>query len=123
MTEAAKVPAALEGLFGQLLDCDAHLYQHPEVMEEIVGPKRNRAVALARQVAMYLVRELTPMSLPQIGRELGDRDHTTVLYGIEKIAALFEKDDALRRQVLEIKTELYGNGQQRVETASGLRHA
>ena len=92
-------------------------------MEEIVGPKRNRAVALARQVAMYLVRELTPMSLPQIGRELGDRDHTTVLYGIEKIAALFEKDDALRRQVLEIKTELYGNGQQRVETASGLRHA
>jgi chromosomal replication initiator protein len=92
-------------------------------MEELLGPRRNRAVAMARQVAMYLVRDLTSLSLPQIGRVLGDRDHTTVMYGVEKIAALFEKDDALRRQVLEIKTELYGNGQQRVAAAQGLRHA
>lgn len=92
-------------------------------MEELLGPRRNRAVAMARQVAMYLVRDLTSLSLPQIGRALGDRDHTTVMYGVEKIAALFEKDDALRHQVLEIKTELYGNGQQRVAAAQGLKHA
>jgi chromosomal replication initiator protein len=92
-------------------------------MADLLGPRRNRDIALARQVAMYLVRELTSLSLPQIGRAVGDRDHTTVLYGVEKIAALFEKDDALRREILEIKTGLYGNGQQRVPQAQGLRHA
>ncbi len=90
---------------------------------DVLGRRRSRDIALARQVAMYLVRELTSLSLPQIGRAVGDRDHTTVLYGVEKIAALFEKDDALRRQILEIKTGLYGNGQQRVPQAQGLRHA
>lgn len=92
-------------------------------MDDLLGPRRSRQVALARQVAMYLVRNLTSLSLPQIGRELGNRDHTTVLYGVEKIAALFEKDDSLRRQILEIKTELYGNGQQHVPAAQGIRHA
>lgn len=90
---------------------------------DLLGRRRSRDIALARQVAMYLVRELTPLSLPQIGRAVGDRDHTTVLYGVEKIAALFEKDDTLRRQILEIKTKLYGNGQQPVPQAQGLRHA
>jgi chromosomal replication initiator protein len=92
-------------------------------MQDLLGPRRTREVAMARQVGMYLVRQLTSLSLPQIGRELGDRDHTTVLYGVDKISALFEKDDQLRRQILEIKTELYGNGQQRVPAARGLRHA
>jgi len=91
--------------------------------EDLLGPRRSREVALARQVAMYLVRELTSLSLPQIGREVGNRDHTTVLYGVDKIAALFEKDEALRRQILEIKNLLCGNGQPRVVPAQGLRHA
>jgi len=91
--------------------------------EDLLGPRRSREIALARQVAMYLVRELTSLSLPQIGREVGNRDHTTVLYGVDKIAALFEKDEALRRQILEIKNLLCGNGQPRVVPAQGLRHA
>jgi len=78
--------------------------------EDLTGPRRNREVAVARQVAMYLERELTDASLPQIGESLGGRDHTTVMYGYDKIAALFEKDDAIRRQVLEIKTRLSGGG-------------
>ncbi len=92
-------------------------------VEDVLGRRRSRDIALARQVAMYLVREFTSLSLPQIGRAVGNRDHTTVLYAVEKIAALFEKDDALRRQILEIKTKLYGNGQQHVPQAQGLRHA
>ncbi len=88
---------------------------------EIMGRGRSREVALARQVAMYLARELTPCSLPQIGLAFG-RDHTTAMHGIDKIAALFEKDDALRRLVLEIKTELYGSPEG-VPAAAGLRHA
>ncbi len=90
---------------------------------DLVGRRRSRDIARARQVAMYLIRELTQLSLPQIGRVVGDRDHTTVLYGVDKIGALFEKDDALRRQILEIKTGLYGNGQQSVPHAQGLQHA
>lgn len=91
--------------------------------QDLLGRRRSREIAMARQIAMYLIRELTSLSLPQIGRAMGDRDHTTVLYAVDKIAALFEKDDALRRQLLEIKSELYSNGQQRVPKAHGLRLA
>jgi chromosomal replication initiator protein len=58
---------------------------------------------------MYLTRELTDLSLPRIGSALGGRDHTTVMHGHDKIAALFEQDDVLRREILEIKAELYRN--------------
>ena len=92
-------------------------------VEDVMGRRRSRDIALTRQVAMYLIRDLTSLSLPQIGRAVGNRDHTTVLYGVDKISALFEKDDTLRRQILEIKTGLYGNGQQHVSQAAGLRHA
>jgi chromosomal replication initiator protein len=57
---------------------------------------------------MYLARAMTDMSLPQIGEAIGGRDHTTVMHGCDKITALFEKDDDIRRQVLEIKTRLTG---------------
>jgi chromosomal replication initiator protein len=90
--------------------------------DEVLGRGRRREVAMARQVAMYLTRELTSMSLPQIGQAFGGRDHTTVLHGVEKIAALFEKDEPVRRQVLAIKTELCGS-EHGVPAAVGLRHA
>jgi chromosomal replication initiator protein len=79
--------------------------------DDIMGRRRTRDIAMARQVVMYLARELTSMSLPQIGQALGGRDHTTVMHGYDKIAALFEKDDDLRRQLLEIKGNLYGHSQ------------
>jgi chromosomal replication initiator protein len=79
--------------------------------EDLTGPRRTREMAIARQVVMYLARELTDMSLPQVGQALGGRDHTTVMHGCDKMAALFEKDDDVRRQILEIKSQLYGNGQ------------
>ncbi len=68
---------------------------------------RSRTIAFPRQMAMYLARTETDASLPQIGTELGDRDHTTILYGYEKIAALMETDATVRRDVLEIKAVLY----------------
>ena len=91
-------------------------------MEELIGKRRTRDVAIARQVAMYLARDLTEMSLPQIGDALGGRDHTTVMHGCNKISALFDKDDRMRRQVLEVKNRIYSDGQrvpeaQRVGTA------
>ena len=81
-------------------------------VDDLTGPRRPRNIATARQVAMYLARELIGMSFPQIGQALGGRDHTTAMYGHDKIAALFEKDDEMRHQVLEIKTSLYGKGWQ-----------
>ena len=77
-------------------------------MEAMLGRDRSRQVALPRQIAMYLLREEAHVSLPQIGEVLGGRDHTTVMYGCDKIADMLERDDRLRRQVIDIKEHLYG---------------
>ncbi|HET7011649.1 MAG TPA: chromosomal replication initiator protein DnaA [Anaerolineales bacterium] len=75
--------------------------------DRLLSTDRSRQVALPRQVAMFLIREGTNASLPQIGEALGGRDHTTVMYGCDKIAGLLETDDALRRQVAAIRENLY----------------
>jgi chromosomal replication initiator protein len=77
-------------------------------MERLLGRDRSREVALPRQIAMYLLREEANISLPQIGETLGGRDHTTVMYGCDKVADLLERDDRLRRQVIEIREKIYG---------------
>lgn len=77
-------------------------------VEGILSRDRSRQVALPRQVAMYLLREEANVSLPQIGEALGGRDHTTVMYGCEKITDMLEQDARFKRQVLEIKEKLYG---------------
>jgi len=76
--------------------------------DRLLSRDRSRQVALPRQVAMFLIREETDASLPQIGDVLGGRDHTTVMYGCDKIAARLETDDALRRQVIAVRERLYG---------------
>lgn len=79
--------------------------------ERLLSKQRSRDVSLPRQVAMYLIREETSASLPQIGEALGGRDHTTVMYGCDKISDRLETDDGLRRQVFSIREELYGHAQ------------
>ena len=74
------------------------------------GRSRTRAIARPRQIAMYLLREETESSLPEIGAVLGGRDHTTVLYGCERIADLIEEDANLRREVIALRQRLYSNG-------------
>ena len=76
-------------------------------MDRMLSRDRSRKVALPRQIAMYLLREESNISLPQIGDALGGRDHTTVMYGCDKIADLLERDDRLRRQVIDIRERLY----------------
>lgn len=75
--------------------------------ERLLGRERTREVALPRQVAMYLLREEGGVSLPQIGDFIGGRDHTTVIYACDKVSDLMETDDRLRRQVLQIRENLY----------------
>jgi chromosomal replication initiator protein len=79
-------------------------------VEGLLGRDRSRQIALPRQVAMYLLREEANVSLPQIGQALGGRDHTTVMYGCDKVSELLEEDDRFRREVLSIKERLYGPG-------------
>jgi chromosomal replication initiator protein len=75
--------------------------------DKLLGRERTRDVVLPRQIAMYLIREETNASLPEIGNALGGRDHTTVMYGCDKINELMEKDDNLRRQIMAIRQQLY----------------
>jgi chromosomal replication initiator protein len=77
--------------------------------DDLTGPRRTKDLALARQVAMYLAREETSTSLVHIGMALGNRDHTTVMHGHDKIERDIEEDDKLRREVLAIKTALYSS--------------
>ena len=62
-------------------------------VHELLDDRRARPISRARQVAMYLAKTLTFRSLPEIGRKLGGRDHTTVLWGIRKITSLLECGD------------------------------
>ena len=78
-------------------------------LETLMGRDRSKDVARPRQVAMYLIREETDASLPAIGDALGGRDHTTIMYGCDKIGDMIERDDALRRQVIAIRERLYSN--------------
>jgi len=74
------------------------------------GHSRSQVIARPRQVAMYLIREETGASLPQIGALLGGRDHTTILHGCTRIADLIEEDTNLRREIIALRQRLYNNG-------------
>ena len=76
-------------------------------IDELEGPRRTKKVALARQTAMYILREQSRLSFLDIGRALGNRDHTTILHGYQKIAQMLDQDASLRRAVAEITAELH----------------
>ena len=68
-------------------------------VEALCGPRRTQSVALPRQVAMYLMRQLTDLSLAEIGRAFGGRDHSTVLYACEKVGELIRTDNTLEEKI------------------------
>lgn len=76
-------------------------------LEALSSSSRKRKIAYPRQMAMYVARTETDASLPEIGEKLGNRDHTTILYGCEKISTLIDSDQSVRRDALAIKSALY----------------
>jgi len=74
--------------------------------ELLTSNKRSKEVATARQVAMYLARELTKSSLPDIGRQFGGKDHTTVLHAYEKIKRLVASDTQLQGEIAQLVSRL-----------------
>jgi len=79
---------------------------HQLSMDDLLSKRRTKAVVRARQIAMYLAREETAASFPQIGAALGGRNHSTVLHGYQKIAGEVDLDEDLRREVSDIRRQL-----------------
>ncbi len=75
-------------------------------IEALGSPDRSRVPANARQIAMYLCRELTDLSLPKIGQTFGGRDHTTVLYACRKVAESMNEKRAVYNQVMELTSRI-----------------
>ncbi|WP_409348795.1 chromosomal replication initiator protein DnaA [Rothia nasimurium] len=75
-------------------------------IDDLRSKSRSRTLVNARQIAMYLLRELTDMSLPRIGQELGDRDHTTVMYADRKIRNLMAERRPIFNQVTELTNRI-----------------
>jgi chromosomal replication initiator protein len=84
----------------QIIDLTAETFGF--TVEELCGPSRRRPLVIARQISMYVIRELTDYSYPAIAREFGGRDHTTVIHAVEKITALMRE----RRHIYDQVTEL-----------------
>jgi chromosomal replication initiator protein len=75
-------------------------------IEDLTGPSRGRHLVMARQIGMYLCRELTDLSLPKIGDQFGNRDHTTVMYADRKIRQLLAERRAVFNQVSELTNRI-----------------
>ncbi len=75
-------------------------------LSDMIGPKRVRSIARPRQVAMYLAKQLTSRSLPEIGRRFGGRDHTTVMHGVRRIEELKGTDSQIADDVEMLRRAL-----------------
>jgi chromosomal replication initiator protein len=75
-------------------------------INDLISPRRAREVARPRQVAMYLAKQLTPRSLPEIGRRFGGRDHTTVMHAVKRIEELRATDHELDRDINQLRRAL-----------------
>ena len=73
---------------------------------DISSKKRNKEIVYPRQIAMYLCRTMTGTPLQGIGKYLGDRDHTTIIHGAEKITADMEKNESLRNTIEVLRKKL-----------------
>ena len=104
ITNAEKKPVTAE----RIIDLTAEMFGFD--VEQIIGGSRRRPLVDARQVAMYVTRNMTDLSFPDIGKEFGNRDHTTVMHACRKIEARMGE----RQQIFDKVTEL----QQRLNESS-----
>jgi chromosomal replication initiator protein len=81
-------------------------------MEDLCGSSRSRVLVTARQIAMYLCRELTDLSLPKIGQQFGGRDHTTVMHADRKIRSLMAERRSIYNQVTELTNRIKSQARQ-----------
>ena len=75
-------------------------------IHEMLSPRKSRSLARPRQIAMYLAKQHTTNSLPEIGRKFSNRDHTTVIHAVKKIESLIKNDNEIKQSIIEIKKRL-----------------
>jgi chromosomal replication initiator protein len=75
-------------------------------VDELTGKSRQQAIANARQIAMYLCREMTTLSLPKVGQLFGGKDHTTVMYAFRKVESMMKERLYFYNQVTEIHNSI-----------------
>ena len=88
----------------KIIDCVCSYYNVTE--DELLGKLKQKNIAYARQIAMYLCKTLTTMNFSMIARALGNRDRTTVMYGVDKIMASIKKDSALKADIDAITKDI-----------------
>ena len=88
----------------QIIAAVSHFYGVAEA--DLLGSIRSKSISLPRQVAMYLLREDSRISFPQIGEELGGRDHSTIMYGHQKISRTLASDNHLRQDIVTIRQRI-----------------
>lgn len=88
----------------KIIDCICSYYNISE--DEILGKSKQKNIAFARQIAMYLCKTLTSMNFSMIARALGNRDRTTVMYGVDKIMASLKSDSALKADIDAITRDI-----------------
>jgi chromosomal replication initiator protein len=91
-----------------ILDATSEMFGIP--VDEITGASRRRPLVMARQISMYVFRELTDLSYPAIAREFGNRDHTTVIHAVDKISTLIQEKRQVYDQVTELINTLKSSG-------------
>jgi chromosomal replication initiator protein len=119
LTGTAPTAALAEQLLGNILSARGHRQvTTTQIIEAVAGfydvsisdlkgPGRQKEVVKPRQLIMFLLREEANLSYPKIGRELGNRDHTTVIHAVGKIGQQSESDEPLRHELNLIKERLY----------------
>ncbi|MDT3395258.1 chromosomal replication initiator protein DnaA [Streptomyces sp. B1866] len=96
--------AAPEITAAAIMSATADYFGH--TVEDLCGASRSRGLVTARQIAMYLCRELTDLSLPKIGAQFGGRDHTTVMHADRKVRALMAERRSIYNQVTELTNRI-----------------
>ncbi|MEZ5175077.1 MAG: chromosomal replication initiator protein DnaA [Acidimicrobiia bacterium] len=104
LRDVVKLQAASPLTADTIISTVAQFYERPRA--ELVGASRRQPLARQRQVAMYICREQTGLSLPKIGAAFGGRDHTTVMHAVDKITNLLQTDKAVYDQVTAITQQL-----------------
>ena len=97
-------PGPSKPTIGIILDTVCKYYDIKKI--DVLSQRRTRTIVRPRQIIMYLAKTVTLKSLPEIGRRLGDRDHTTVLHGVRQIECLMKTNNQIAEDIERIRREL-----------------
>jgi chromosomal replication initiator protein len=90
----------------ELIIREVHKYYQVPI-EDLLGRKRTKEIVVPRQITMYLLRHEASLSYPEIGREMGGKDHSTIMHGCSKIEADVSKNQRIKDDLSNIKEKIF----------------